>query len=238
MRFAVMPLIHRPERARARNKNLAHRIVDAVRRQIVRQERLPGSKISEPMLAAEYGVSRAPVREALLQLEREGLVVFDAVGRTRVVQMTQEDFEDLFDLRMTLELAAVEHVTSRFDESLRRRLAANIEAMTEAASLAEVSWLDVEFHTIIIEASGRRRLIAMWRSIHSQLLIWLAALHQAHAESARVRDITVAAHRRLFNVVAGGDAKRARALVVEHLAEWRPVIARGAVAMTTTRAFR
>ena len=231
-----MPLVHRPERSRARNKNLAHRIVDAVRRQIVRQERLPGSKISEPMLAEEFGVSRAPVREALLQLEREGIVVFDAVGRTRVVEMTQEDFEDLFELRMTLEPAAVEYATNQFDESLRRRLEANIEAMAEAASLTDVSWLDVEFHTIIMEASGRRRLIAMWRSIHSQLLIWLAALHQAHAESARVRDITVAAHRRLVKIIASGDAKRARKTAVEQLMDWRPTIARIAVAKTKTRA--
>ena len=220
-----MPLVHRPERARSRNKNLAHRIVDAVRRQIIRQERLPGSKISEPMLAGEYGVSRAPVREALLQLEREGLVVFDTVGRTRVVEMTQEDFEDLFELRMTLETAAVEHVTVRFDENLRRRLEANIEAMEGASSLAEVSWLDVEFHTIIMESSGRRRLIAMWRSIHSQLLLWLAALHQAHADSAQVCGITVAAHRRLVKVIGGGDARRARTTAVEQLMDWRPVIA-------------
>jgi DNA-binding GntR family transcriptional regulator len=220
-----MPLLHRPERARSRKKNLAHRIVDTVRREIVKQERLPGSKISEPMLAEAYGVSRAPVREALLQLEREGLVVFDAVGRTRVVEMTPEDFEDLFELRMTLEPAAVEHVTNRFDASLRSRLEANIEAMAEASSLAEVSWLDVEFHTIVMEASNRRRLIATWRAIHSQLLLWLSTMHQAHAESAKVRDITLAAHRRLVRIMAGGDAKQARAEAVKHLSDWRPVIA-------------
>jgi DNA-binding GntR family transcriptional regulator len=220
-----MPLLHRPERARSRKKNLAHRIVDTVRREIVRQERLPGTKISEPMLAEAYGVSRAPVREALLQLEREGLVVFDAVGRTRVVEMTPEDFEDLFELRMTLEPAAVEHVTNRFDASLRSRLEANIEAMAGAATLAEVSWLDVEFHTIVMEASNRRRLIATWRAIHSQLLLWLSTMHQAHAESAKVRDITLAAHRRLVRIMAGGDAKQARAEAVKHLSDWRPVIA-------------
>jgi DNA-binding GntR family transcriptional regulator len=196
-----------------------------VRREIVRQERLPGTKISEPMLAEAYGVSRAPVREALLQLEREGLVVFDAVGRTRVVEMTPEDFEDLFELRMTLEPAAVEHVTNRFDASLRSRLEANIEAMAGAATLAEVSWLDVEFHTIVMEASNRRRLIATWRAIHSQLLLWLSTMHQAHAESAKVRDITLAAHRRLVRIMAGGDAKQARAEAVKHLSDWRPVIA-------------
>jgi DNA-binding GntR family transcriptional regulator len=225
-----MPLLHRPERARSRKKNLAHRIVDTVRREIVRQERLPGTKISEPMLAEAYGVSRAPVREALLQLEREGLVVFDAVGRTRVVEMTPEDFEDLFELRMTLEPAAVEHVTNRFDANLRSRLEANIEAMAGAASLAEVSWLDVEFHTIVMEASNRRRLIATWRSIHSQLLLWLSTMHRAHAESAKVRDITLAAHRRLVRIMAGGDAKQARAEAVKQLNDWLPVIAGMAVA--------
>lgn len=233
-----MPLLHRPERARSRKKNLAHRIVDAVRREIVGQERLPGSKISEPMLAEAYGVSRAPVREALLQLEREGLVVFDAVGRTRVVEMTPEDFEDLFELRMMLEPAAVEHVTNRFDASLRSRLEANIEAMEGAASLAEVSWLDVEFHTIIMEASNRRRLIATWRAIHSQLLLWLSTMHQAHAQSAKVRDITLAAHRRLVRIMVGGDAKQARAEAVKHLSDWRPVIAGMAGARPRKGAFR
>lgn len=220
-----MPLVHRPERARSRKKNLAHRIVDAVRREIVRQERLPGSKISEPMLAEAFGASRTPVREALLQLEREGLVVFDAVGRTRVVDMIPEDFEDLYELRMTLEPAAVEHATNRVDATVRSRLEANMEAMAAAASLTEVSWLDVEFHTIIMEASGRRRFIATWRSIHSQLLLWLSALHQAHAESAKVRNITLAAHRRLVRIMAGGDAKQARAEAVKQLNDWLPVIA-------------
>lgn len=225
-----MPLVHRPERARSRKKNLAHRIVDTVRREIVRQERLPGSKISEPMLAEECGASRTPVREALLQLEREGLVVFDAVGRTRVVEITPEDFEDLYELRMTLEPAAVEHATNRFDVTVRSRLEVNIEAMATVATLAEASWLDVEFHTIIMEASGRRRLIVTWRSIHSQLLLWLSSLHQAHAEPARVREITVAAHRRLVKTMMSGDAARARALAVEQLKDWRPGIARMQVA--------
>jgi DNA-binding GntR family transcriptional regulator len=88
-----------------------------------------------------------------------------------------------------------------------------------------VSWLDVEFHTIVMEASNRRRLIATWRSIHSQLLLWLSTMHRAHAESAKVRDITLAAHRRLVRIMAGGDAKQARAEAVKHLSDWRPVIA-------------
>lgn len=220
-----MPLVHRPERAGTRTKNLAHRIVDAVRREIVRQERLPGSKISEPMLAEAYRVSRAPVREALLQLEREGLVVFDAVGRTRVVEMTPEDFEDLYELRMAIEPAAFEHVTNRFDAAVRRKLEANIEAMAGATSLAEVSRLDVEFHTLIVEASGRRRLIAAWRSIHSQLLLWLSTLHQSHAEASTMRELTPASHRRVVKILAGGDAERARAAAVEHLLGWRPTMA-------------
>lgn len=221
-----MPLVHRPERAGSRAKNLAHRIADALRQEIVRQERPPGSKVSEPMLAEAFGVSRAPVREALLQLEREGLVVFDAVGRTRVVEMTLEDLEDLYDLRMAIEIAAFGHVTNRFDATIRGRLEANIEAMEGAASLDEVSRLDIEFHTAVVEASGRRRLIAAWRSIHSQMLLWLSVLHQTHADGANVRDITRAAHRQLVRIMAGGNAERARAAAVAHLREWGATIVR------------
>ncbi|NBP79371.1 GntR family transcriptional regulator [bacterium] len=96
-------------RTSSRRKTLAFVITEHLRKEIVAGLRDPGSKISEPTIAAAHSVSRAPVREALRQLEREGLVVFDAVGRSRVVQLTEHDVEDICTIRTSLEAAAAEH---------------------------------------------------------------------------------------------------------------------------------
>lgn len=216
----------RPARSRPGRSSLVAGVADRVRHEIVSGIRPAGAKLSEPSLAVEQGVSRGPVREALRQLEREGLVVFDAVGRSRVVTMSQTDFEDISIVRAALESAAAAHVTRRFDATLHRALDDTIAATSDAATLADVSRLDLTFHDLIMEASGRRRLIATWRSIHSQLALRLGSLQRAReAITADVLAVTVASHRELVEVLASGDAARASAAAAEHaggLVRWAP----------------
>ena len=216
----------RTPRSRPGRSTLVAGVADRLRDEIVLGERRAGSKLSEPSLAVAQGVSRGPVREALRQLEREGLIVFDAVGRCRVVTMSDADFEDISIVRVALESAAAAHVATGFDARLRRALEHNIAAMTNAATLADVSRLDLVFHDTIMEASGRRRLITTWRSIHSQLALWLGSLHRAReAITADVLAVTVRSHRDLVDVLASGDAARASAAAAEHaggLVRWAP----------------
>lgn len=212
-----MRLSGRAARSRPGHSMLVAGVADRLRDEIVSGVRRPGAKLGEPSLALEQGVSRGPVREALRQLEREGLVVFDAVGRSRVVTMSAADFEDISVVRVALESAAAAHVAAVFDERLRRALDQSIAATTSAATLADVSRLDLAFHDTIMAASGRRRLIATWRSIHSQLALWLGSLHRAReAITADVLDVTVQSHRDLVAVLASGDVARASAAAAEH----------------------
>jgi DNA-binding GntR family transcriptional regulator len=207
----------RSARSRPGRSTLVAGVADRLRDEIVSGVRPPGAKLGEPSLARDQGVSRGPVREALRQLEREGLVVFDAVGRSRVVTMSAADFEDISAVRVALESAAAAHVAVVFDERLRRALDQSIAATTSAATLADVSRLDLAFHDTIMAASGRRRLIATWRSIHSQLALWLGSLHRAReAITADVLDVTVRSHRDLVEVLASGDAARASAAAAAH----------------------
>lgn len=230
-----MRLSDHAARSRPGRSTLVAGVADRLRDEIVSGVRPPGAKLGEPSLAREQGVSRGPVREALRQLEREGLVVFDAVGRSRVVTMSAADFEDISVVRVALESAAAAHVAMTFDERLRRTLDRSIAATTSAATLADISRLDLAFHDTIMAATGRRRLIATWRSIHSQLALWLGSLHRAReAITADVLDVTVRSHRDLVDVLASGDAARASAAAAEHaggLVRWVPrsaATARGA----------
>jgi DNA-binding GntR family transcriptional regulator len=208
-------------RSVARRQTLALSITEALRQEIVSGVRLPGSKVSEPSIAGSQNVSRAPVREALRQLEREGLVVFDAVGRCRVVELTSDDVEDICGLRVSLESTAASHAAARFSDATQRVLHDNLEQMESATTLDEVSMLDLAFHGEVMEASGRRRLIAAWRAIEPQLRLWLGTLQRRReAISADVLASTVAAHRQLIEVLASGDRTRAREFAAFHVASW------------------
>ena len=222
-----MPSSHPVARSRPGRSTLVAEVADRLRREIVTGTRPAGSKLSEPSRAVEQGVSRGPVREALRQLEREGLVVFDAVGRSRVVTMSAADFADISIVRVALESAAAAHVAACFDDRLRRTLERNIAKMEASRTLTDVSRLDLTFHDAVMEASGRRRLITTWRSIHSQLELWLGSLHRAReAITSDTLAETVRSHCLLVDALAGGDATRAREAAAEHaggLVRWAPL---------------
>src|SRR5689334_10575926 len=82
-------------------RSLADDASARIRRAIVAGELSAGTTLPEDKLAAQLGVSRVPIREALVELGQEGLVDFDPRGRCRVRTFTEEDFEELFSMRCT-----------------------------------------------------------------------------------------------------------------------------------------
>lgn len=206
---------------KVKRPTLAQTVVEQLRREIASGAYPPGQMLAEPTLAAAMGVSRAPVREALLELERDGLVAFDQRGRTRVCEMTVEDFEDIFMLRLALEPAAIAHAAKRLTSAQAESLAATIRSTSEATSLSELSKLDIEFHALIMEASGRPRLYAVWKTLRPQLELWLASLHRKHQRlTGKVREMTVASHTELLETLKTGKPETARRLMHRHVQGW------------------
>ena len=92
-------------------------VLDTLRKSIIAGAFAPGDHIAEGALAQQLGVSRAPVREAMMQLEREGLLVFDKRGAARVNSFTEGDFEEIFSLRLTLETMAARLASRNWTEN-------------------------------------------------------------------------------------------------------------------------
>jgi len=92
--------------ATPRRQNRAEEITQQLRRAIVQGEIKPGTPLAEPILAAQFSASRAPIREALIALERDGLVEFNDRSRTRVRSLTAEDFQEICSMRVALESLA------------------------------------------------------------------------------------------------------------------------------------
>jgi DNA-binding GntR family transcriptional regulator len=181
-----------------------------------------GDHLVESRLALQLGVSRAPVREAMFQLEREGLLQFDEGGAALVRKLTRSDMEEIFSLRSALEVMAARLACKRLSEKTVAALKENIRRTDADQPLLDLTLLDVEFHDLIIDAAGNSRLQAAWRNLRPQLQLWLARLHGRHEAATRqTRTITARAHRDLLKDLLSGDPDRAEALIKTHLDGWR-----------------
>jgi DNA-binding GntR family transcriptional regulator len=190
--------------------SLAETAAAKLRAEIVSGELPSGSRLAEAAVAQRLGVSRVPVREALVLLEREGLVEFTPTGRARVRDLRPHDFEELFALRLALEPVAARLAAPalKADPSLLEK---NLAATRRARSLHEVTALDLDFHQIILAASGNSRLLRLWSSLRSELEWWL---HSTKSE-------TLASHGEIVRTFRTGTPADCERLMRSHILDWR-----------------
>jgi len=214
-----------PKPAESRNRrNLAEEVTARLRSAIVGGQLKPGTSLAEPVLAEQFGASRAPIREALIALERDGLVEFNDRSRTRVRPLSAADFQEICSMRMALESMAARIAAANWNEENTRAIEENIQRQELAATLGELSHLDVEMHEYIVRLASHRRLLAAWRGIRWQFEMCLAYTHRLQEKlDFEPRRITVDSHRRLLMAVASGQpelAAKTMAAHVEGSLEW------------------
>ncbi|MEP6672727.1 MAG: GntR family transcriptional regulator [Chthoniobacter sp.] len=208
-----------PKPAEAQNrKNLAEEVTTRLRHAIVGGQFKPGTPLAEPVLAAQFGASRAPIREALIALERDGLVEFNDRSRTRVRPLTAKDFEEICSMRMALESMAARLAAAQWNDENTRAIEENIQRQELAATLGELSHLDVEMHEYVVRLSGHRRLLAAWRGIRWQFEMCLAYTHRLQEKlDFEPRQITVGSHRLLLAALASGQPAHAAETMSSHI---------------------
>ncbi len=218
----IMPGTSTPHLSPLSRRSLAEDATARIRRAIVAGEVMAGAALSEDGLAVQLGVSRVPVREALIQLEQEGLVEFDQRGRCRVRTFTEEDLEELYSMRCTLEVMAARLVAKRITKADVQALEGMIHEQQATEDLTELSLLDVAFHDRIIQTARHRPLAVCWRTIRSQIEVWLALTHRAQAENhLSAIELTVPGHRRLLADLRSGSERKAENAMRLEMATWR-----------------
>lgn len=212
----------------AQRKNLAREVLLALRSDIISGTLHPGDALAEPVLAKKFGSSRAPVREALIELEREGLVQFEATGRTRVRTLTEQDFDEIRDARIALESMAARRASARWTPEASDFIERNIARQETASTLAELSRLDVELHEYVVTMAANKRLLALWQSIRWQFEMCLASTHRLQQKMAfQPLQITVGAHRTVLAALASGKPEVAAHKMAAHIEgsmEWSPSV--------------
>lgn len=154
-------------------ENLAETLYQQVKADIFEFRLLPGDRFSEGELAKRLQVSRTPVRQALYQLAREGYLEVHFRSGWQVRPFDFARFEELYDLRTVLELAAVRHLCG-LGEVLPDLLAGLSQVWLESEPLedgAAVSVLDEAFHCALVEATGNREMARVHRDVTEKIRI-------------------------------------------------------------------
>lgn len=215
----------RPTRAPALGEQLA----GVLRDQIVRRQLTPGTRLVEDALASEYDVSRGPVRDALRQLESQGLVESRRRGFF-VVGLSEGDINDLYELRESIEVAAVTRAIGRVTEEHVR---AGREIVSEMVSCADRSAADgfadadMRFHALLYEIGGNRRLVDVWEAYEPVF----ASLMQLTVEEDLDLHPSAHDHGRLLDLIEEGDVSKIQNELREHLDGARARMARAVDAL-------
>ena len=186
-------------------------------REAIRSGKLkPGERLIETQLAEEMQISRFPIREALRYLEKEGLVATKPFKGTHVAQLTERDMEELYSLRSALEELAVRILIENLDEKKIKELETIILSMQKASQSGQLDQMiseDLRFHQTICELSGHRKLFEIWRTLESQLQVFLT-IEKDFFETAYQ---FVSTHDPIMDAIKHRDVKKAEKAIRDHL---------------------
>lgn len=194
---------------------LKDQATDLLRDHIVSGRLPPGGKLVERDVAELLGISRAPVRDALIQLETEGLVVTKPNGR-HVVELNDRDIRELHQVRSALEKLAVELAAQSITPDNRQALVAKLRDMQEAIGRRDrLAYIksDVDLHRLIWQQAGNSHLYTILNSMAGRIAVSVSS----NAEFYDWEE-TLAVHEELVNCINAGDAPGAINSVAQHMA--------------------
>lgn len=176
-------------------KRAVDEVYEALREAIIQHVFQPGQRLVVEDLAQKLGVSLTPVRSAVQMLTSDGLVEIRPRSGTFVATLSSQDLEETFDIRLALESLAIEKAVRFITPAQLARLEELLKLLAECMNKADGRQVhdeaNHEFHQILIEASGNKRLLDMYESLNAHIQIarlhaeqtdWRARLHAEHNE--------------------------------------------------------
>jgi len=190
---------------------LRDQIKEVLLARILEGDYAPGQRIVELQVAHEFGVSQAPVREALRELELLRFLESAPFRGTWVREVSDAELIEVFPIRAALEEVAAREAARRLDGDVAA-LEAEIDAMAAAKDLLTQVEHDTRFHQLILEASGNARLVEMWSTlqVEARTTITAVATGLSPAEVAEL-------HRPILEALRRKSAKQAGKAIRSHV---------------------
>lgn len=194
-----------------------------IRRALLSGAMRPGQIYSANSLATQLGVSNSPAREAMMSLAGKGLLEVVRNRGFRVVEMTDRDKQEVYDLRMLIEVEAVRRVAGAgVDEATAQRMRTLTEDTVASAHSEDiVDYLEADqlYHARLVDLLGNSRWTAIVENLRDQSRI--TDFYHHLKENGRLED-SAAEHRGITEAVVAGDPERAAELMIRHLDYARP----------------
>lgn len=200
----------------------AERVYSHVKSAILDQTYPGGELLTEGEVASAVGVSRTPVREALLRLEAEGLLRLYPKRGALVVPVTSREAEDVHEARALVEAWAAPRAASRGGTALAEALAGHLATMRAAKDAGDTrafAAADRAFHEAVVEAAGNAVLTRLYVSLRERQLCMSAATMTASPDRV---DAALADHEGLLDALRAGDVDAFTARTEAHVASASP----------------
>ena len=206
---------------RVQPRVLRQEVLEALRSAILANRIKPGSRLLEADVAGRMGVSRAPVREAIRQLEQEGLVEFFPHRGAVVVGLPDDEIDAIYELRALIEERAIaraaEHATEADLERLES-LIGDMQQALKARDIDEVAEIDLRFHGAIVELSGFSLLRHIWGSLDGLVRVRsYQALDRPGRAAKYFLSGSIASHSVLVDLLRARDAEGAGQAIRAHI---------------------
>jgi DNA-binding GntR family transcriptional regulator len=193
-------------------------LVETLHDEIVRGDLAPGQYLRLEEIAARFDVSTMPVREALRDLEAEGVVTSFPHRGARVTRLSPDELQDIYDMRVTLEEMATRLAVPLLTEATLAELTSLVDQIdNHLDDVATLVKLNHQFHLTLYAASGRRQLCEINRVLRYR------SQHYLHVFTVEVESANMPhsqrEHRAILEACKRGDAEQAAALMREHVAQ-------------------
>jgi DNA-binding GntR family transcriptional regulator len=212
---------------RLEKTSLREQALTALRRAITTGQLPPGTHLVETELSEALQISRGTLREAMRQLQQEGLISAGARGRLSVRHLDAKEIKNIFDVRAALESLAAQDLAGREDRSAAvaelRKAVADMEKWA-ASNLEDRIEADLKFHRTMCHLSGNETLLHSWSSLEGsiRMSIMFAGVDRA------LKNMDAKRHSDIVDAIESGDAEKAAATVRDHMAGAATVLVGGA----------
>ena len=212
--------MHAESRQLERPKSLTELAEDSIRQLIVSGAFALGEQLSEASLAAQLGISKTPVREALLRLRADGLIDIQPQRGTFVFSLTPEQVDDICRFRELIEVAALGAGMQARRAELVRQLEANVQRMAEAQAASDwraIPLLDQAFHEVIVEQGGNAYLAQAYELVASKIRALRSRLPEENDRVGHCQEN----HAAIVRLIRKGDVARAQQALALHIRDTR-----------------
>jgi phosphonate utilization transcriptional regulator len=196
--------------------SLARVVQQAIEQAILSGEHAPGSKLNEATMAEKLGVSRGPIREAFRMLDEAGLVRTEKNRGVFVRDISLAEAAEIFDLRSAMEEMVGRQLASQMTAVQQQEITSLLGDMTQAVADENADayhQLNLNFHERLVEMTGNRRLLALYRKLINELSLF----RRLNLGDFDALPQSAQSHRDIFKAITSGDAEVAGRCMANHV---------------------